>query len=126
MNVTAQIRILYRQGARVLTRKDIPARVAIQIDDVEIPFLLDFLAEDQRVPKVVAGVKKENAKIGFDMRRHVQQGHALCLKGSAHGNIRREGIHRPADDLLGCLLFELRRKRIHFFFIEHEQKLYPL
>jgi hypothetical protein len=27
---------------------------------------------------------------------------------------------------VGCLCFELRRKRIHFFFIEHEQKLYPL
>ena len=88
--------------------------------------MLDFLAEDQRIPKVVTGIEEEDAQVGFNGYRHVQERHALSLKGCAHGDIGREGIHGPADDLLGCLRFELNRKRIHFFFVEHEQKLYPL
>ena len=99
---------------------------AIQIDHVEIPFVLDVLAKDQRIPKMVAGIQKEDAKGGHDAHRHMQQRHALCLEGGAHGNIRREGFHRPLNDLLRHLRFELRRKRIHFTFAEHGLKLYPL
>ena len=60
------------------------------------------------------------------LHRHMQQRHALRLKGGAHGDIRREGFHRPSNDFLRRLRFELRRKRIHFTFAEHDQKLYPL
>jgi len=80
MNVTAQVRVLYGQDARVLTGKAVPARLAIKINDVEIPFALDSFAEDQRIPKMVAGIQKEDAKPGHDTHRHMQQRHALRLE----------------------------------------------
>ena len=114
MNVATQVRILHREDARVLTSKDVPARVAVQINHVEFPFVLDLFSEDQRIPKVIARIEKEDLKRGHDAHRHMQQRHTLRLKGCAHGDIGREGIHDPSNDLLRCLRFELRRKRVHF------------
>ena len=64
--------------------------------------------------------------VGMMLDRHMQKRHALRLEGCAHGDIGREGFHRPLNDFLGRLRFELRRKRIHFTFAEHDLKLYPL
>ena len=107
MNIATQVRVLDGKRARILSRKNIPARVAIKINDVEIPFVLNLLAEDQRIPKMIAGVEEENFDVRLDARDHVQERHAVRLERGAHGDLGREFIHCPLDDLLRRLRFEL-------------------
>jgi len=70
--------------------------------------VLDCFPEDQRIPKVVASIEEEDAKRGHDARRHMQKRHALRLEGCAHGDVGRESVNRPSNDLLRCFRFELR------------------
>lgn len=81
--------------------------------------MLDLLAEYQRAPKMVACVEKENFDVRLDARGHMQERHALRLERCAHRDLGRELVHRPLNDLLRCLRFELRRERTDFFLRNH-------
>ncbi len=97
----------------------IPTRIAIEINDVEIPFVLDSFAENQSVPKMVACIKEENFDVGHNARDNMQKRHALRLERRAHRDLGRELVHRPLNDFLRCLRFELRRERGDFFVRNH-------
>gem|GEM_PF-5502820 len=84
-----------------------------------MPFVLNLLAKNQCIPKMIASIEEENFYIGLDARDHVQERHALRLKRSADGDIRREFIHRPLNNFLRRFCFELSRKRGDFFLRFH-------
>src|SRR5581483_3669223 len=71
MDVATQVRVLERKRACILPRKNVPARVTIKINDIEIPFVLNLFAEDQRIPKMIAGIEEENFDVWLDTRDHV-------------------------------------------------------
>ena len=119
INVTTQVRVLERERTHILACKMIPTRIAIKINDVEIPFVLDSFAENQRVPKMVACIEEENFDVRQDARGHMQKRHALRLERRAQRDLGRELVHRPLDDFLRCLCFELQRKRGDFFLRFH-------
>ena len=81
MQVTAQVRVFDRERAGVLSGEHIPAMIAVQVDDVQLPFRGDPLAKDERLPEMIAGIQKENGHVPVDGCHHVQQRHRLCLKG---------------------------------------------
>jgi hypothetical protein len=83
VDVAAQVGIHCRQLTSKPPPEDIPALIAIQVDHVHVHLPRQLLAEDQRVPKVVAGVEEENADIGHGLHGHVQQRQTLRLERGA-------------------------------------------
>jgi hypothetical protein len=58
MNITTQVCILEWQAAHILPHEHIPACIAVDVDYVETPLMLDLLAEDQRIPEMIARIEE--------------------------------------------------------------------
>ncbi len=58
VDVAAQVGIVERERSNMVPDENVPARIAVQVYNVKIPFVLNALAEGQGVPEVIARVKK--------------------------------------------------------------------
>jgi hypothetical protein len=123
VDVTAQVRVVERQTANEGADKGVPARVAAQVYDVQVPLVLDFFAEGQRLPEVVARVEKEDADVGLEARCHMQERHGLRLERRTHGDVVTVLAERPFQNLVRGLALELVRKLADFFCKRHRQAL---
>src|ERR687886_1779422 len=76
--------------------------VHLNLDPVALP---DTVDEVVALLRQAAGVHGEHAYLRIDPPGHVQDGHAVDLEAGADGNsLRRKGLQRPANDLLGLLI----------------------
>src|SRR5262249_2155860 len=75
--------------------------------DLDAVAVLQPVAHLQRFGKLVAGVEVENAYTGFDLCEHVDDAAALGPKRGRHGEARVEFSHRPAQNLLWGLSFQV-------------------
>ena len=69
------------------------------------------LAQVERLGELVAGVEVEDAHRRFDPGEHVQDAAALGAERRRHRQPRVEVPHRPAQDVLGRLAFQLGVRR---------------
>ena len=106
MDEAAETRILDGQGTGMWPHENIPARVAVEIQHVQLPVRGELLTEHVRFPEVIARIQKKDQDIAPDERRHMQQRYRLSLKRRAQGDLRPKGIYRPPDNLLWRLGFE--------------------
>ncbi len=80
-DVATQVGIGLGQVCAEMPQDGAPLFVGAQVDDVQVPDLLDMLTEEERIPEVHARIKKEDARLGLDLLDHVQKGDTLGLEG---------------------------------------------
>jgi hypothetical protein len=98
--------VFKRQGAGMLAGKVVPARVAVQVQDVQLPSGGNLFPEDKGIPKMVAGIQEEDEQVTPDAGGHMQQRHGLGLERAAHGDLRPETVNRPRYNFLRGAGFE--------------------
>jgi tRNA (uracil-5-)-methyltransferase TRM9 len=125
MNEATKIWVINRQRACALTGKFVPARVAVQIQHIQLPMRGKLLTEHVRFPKVVTCVQKKDQDITSDQGCHVQQRHGLRLKRRTQRDLRPECIYGPLDNLLWGLRLKLFRKPLDFGSRKHA-KIIPV
>jgi tRNA (uracil-5-)-methyltransferase TRM9 len=90
-----------------------------------MPFGGDLFPEHERIPKVIAGIQKEDQKITPDLGSHMQQRHGLSLERRTQSDLRPEHADSPPNDFLRRLRLEFLRELLNLERCEH-RKIIPV
>jgi hypothetical protein len=86
--------------------------------------LAHLVDEHVALLRQAAGIDREDAHVGIDAPRHVDDGHAIALKAGADGDaVGRERRERPLDDFLGLTIVVLDRQLAGFPVVKRDPTL---
>src|SRR5512147_300614 len=94
----------------MLAGEGIPTAIAIQVNHVDLPFRSNLLTKDQRLPKMVTCIEKENRQAPLNTGCHVQERHRLRLERRTESDLRPECIYCPPYDFLRHFALEFLRQ----------------